>query len=234
MNTTKIALFAGVAIVVAGGLVVALKMNPSSTGDTAGTIAAPVKNVEIAAASPFTNLATIPASVDPSSIRFEKLKAVEVASKMKTTTDEQRCKDLKAKDPDGSGCSSTAVVEKVKAIEATYSYDGVELGAGEGGAPGRTTFSVYFRPEDVVVDGPVAKLKRDQAAGMFRVTSYRAMVDQKVVDKQHSQFCAGSYIDGSFVRTDPKCQDQVQFTTQSVASPYLTVQVDLVNPVATK
>ena len=44
MTTTKIALFAGAAVVVAGGLILAIRMNPStSTNDGHGTIAAPGK-----------------------------------------------------------------------------------------------------------------------------------------------------------------------------------------------
>jgi hypothetical protein len=53
------------------------------------------------------------------------------------------------------------------------------------------------------------------------------MVEQKVVDKANSHFCAGDYMDGTFVLRDPKCQDQLQYTNQTVPSPYLTVQVDV-------
>jgi hypothetical protein len=59
------------------------------------------------------------------------------------------------------------------------------------------------------------------------------MVEQKVVDKQHSQYCDGNYVDGNWVRKDPKCQDQVQFMNQIVPSPYVTVQVELRHPVTT-
>jgi hypothetical protein len=107
------------------------------------------------------------------------------------------------------------------------------LSTGEN-APGRETFSVYFRPEEVAADGPVGKLKRDQAASFFQVSTYRPTVEEKVIDKANSHFCEGSYVDGSWVRKDSKCQDQVQYTKQTVPSPYLTVQVDLRNPVATK
>jgi hypothetical protein len=51
-----------------------------------------------------------------------------------------------------------------------------------------------------------------------------------VIDKQHSQFCDGNYVDGSWVRKDPKCQDQVQYISQTVASPNLMVQVDVKHP----
>jgi hypothetical protein len=232
MNTTKIALFAGAAVVVAGGLILAIRMNPStSTKDGEGTIAAPVKqnNAQMNEVSPFTHVASIPVGVDPSTIRFEKLKRVELATKTKTTTDLQRCKELQFRDPDGSSCQTTTVEERVKAIEARYSFSGLELTTGEG-IPGRDTFSVYFRPEEVDADGPVEKLKRDQAAAMFQVVTYRPMVEQKLVDNKHSHYCEGNYVDGNWVHSDPKCQDQVQFMTQTVPSPYMTVQVDVRHP----
>ena len=240
MTATKIALFAGAAVVVAGGLVLAIRMNPStSTNDGHGAIGAPESVApakqagQVDQLNPFTHVASIPAIVDPSTIRFEKLRMVELASKTKTTTDAQDCKERQFREPDGSHCQTVKVEEKVKALEATYSYSGPVLSAGEA-LPGRETFSVYFRPEEVGVDGPVGKLKRDQAASFFQVSTYRPMVEQKIIDKEHSHFCEGSYVDGNWVRKDSKCQDQVQYTNQTVPSPYLTVQVDLRHPVATK
>jgi len=230
MTTTKIALFVGAAVVVAGGLVLAIRMNPStSTNDGHGTIAAPVKQAgQMDQLNPFSHVASIPAIVDPSTIRFEKLRMVELAAKTKTTTD-PNCKDRQFRDPDGTNCQTTAVEERVKAIEATYSFAGPVLSAGES-TPGRDTFSVYFRPEEVGADGPVEKLKRDQAASFFQLSTSRPMVEQKVIDKQNSHFCEGNYVDGNWVRKDSKCQDQVQYINQTVPSPYLTVQVDLRHP----
>jgi hypothetical protein len=230
MTTTQIALFAGAAVVVAGGLVIAIRMNPATTADGHGTIGAPVKEGE--QANPYSHVATIPAVVDPSTIRFEKMRMVDVASKTKTTTDAAKCKDQQFRDPDGSNCQTTTVEERVKAIEAVYSFSGPVIGSGEA-TPGRETFSVYFRPEEVGADGPVDKLKRDQAASFFQVSTSRSMVEQKVVYKQHSQYCDGNYVDGNWVRKDPKCQDQVQFMNQIVPSPYVTVQVELRHPVTT-
>jgi hypothetical protein len=236
MTTTKIALFAGAAIVVGGVLVLAIRMNPSaSTTDGHGTIAAPVEAVkqpgQLEQLNPFTHVASVPAIVDPSTIRFEKLKLVELASKTKTTTaDPQDCKERQFRDPT-TNCQTTTVVERVKAVEAEYSFTSPVIGAGES-APGRDTFSVYFRPEEVGADGRVEKLKRDEAASFFQVTTFRPTVEQKVIDKQHSQFCEGTYVDGSWVHKDPKCQDQVQYTSQTMPSQYLTVQVDLRHPVA--
>ncbi|HEY1497522.1 MAG TPA: hypothetical protein VGF49_23350 [Candidatus Solibacter sp.] len=232
MKTTKIALFAGAAVVFGCGLIMGIKINPAtSTTDGAGAMAALVKPVspQVDEVNPFTHLASVPVGVDPSTIRFEKLKNVELASKTKTTTDPQRCKELQFRDADGSGCRTVTVLERVKALEVQYSVIGLDLGTGES-LPGRQMFSVYFRPEEVVADGPVEKLKRDQAAGMFQVNTYHPMVEQKVIDKEHSHFCAGNYVDGNWVHADPNCKDQVQLISQAVSSPYLAVQVDLRNP----
>jgi hypothetical protein len=230
MTTTKIALFVGAAVVVAGGLVLAIRMNPTSTNAGHGTIGAPVEVArptgQVEQLSPFTHVASIPAIVDPSTIRFEKMKVVELASKTKTTTDARKCKEKQFRDPDGSNCQTTTVQERVKAVEAIYSYNGAVISAGES-IPGRDTFSVYFRPEEVRADGPVEKLKRDQAASFFQVTTARPMVGQNVIDKQNSHFCEGNYVDGNWIHKDAKCQDQVQYTNQTVPSQYLMVQVDL-------
>jgi hypothetical protein len=226
MTTSKIALFAGAAVIVAGGLVLVLRTNPTSTSDGHGTIGAPA---QVDLTNPFTHVASIPAIVDPATIRFEKLRTVDLASKTRTTTDAQKCKDQQFREPDGSNCQTTQVEEKVKALEAVYSYSGPVIASGES-VPGRDTFSVYFKPEEVGVDGPAEKLKKDQAASYFQVTTFRPMVEQKVIDKQHSQFCDGNYVDGSWVRKDPKCQDQVQYISQTVASPNLMVQVDVKHP----
>jgi len=236
MSTTKIALFAGAALLVAGALVLVIRTNPSaSTKDTAGTIAAPVQRLASPTdqLDPFAHTASIPAIVDPKTIRFEKLKTVELASKTQTTTkDDRNCEDRQFRDPDGSGCQTTKVVERVKALEAVYSFSGPVIGSGET-TPGRDTFSVYFRPEEVGVDGAVDALKRDQAASYFQLSTFRPMVEQKVVDKQSSHFCEGNYVDGNWTLKDPNCKDQVNYITQTVPSPYLTVQVDLRHPGAT-
>ena len=224
MNKTKVILFAGAAVVVAIGLVFAIRTNTStSTNDVQGTVAK--RTVETNELNPFTNVASIPATVDPSTIRFEKVRAVELASKTKTNTDTQNCKDRQFREGDMT-CQSVTVVEKVKAIEARYSYSGPVIGSGEA-VPGRDSFSVYFRPEDLAAAGPVEKLNREQAASLFAISTSRPTVDEKVIDKAHSHFCDGNYVDGNWTKKDPSCQDQIQYITQTVASPNLLVQVDL-------
>jgi hypothetical protein len=235
MNKTQIAIFAGAAIVVAGALVFTIKSNKSTSTSTTegqgaiGARSATSPNAVMSEVNPFTHNASILATVDPKTIRFEKLKAVELASKTKTITDEQNCKDKQFRDPDGSGCQTVQVVERVKAVEARYSFVGPELSAGET-IPGRQSFSVYFRPEELGVPGPVDKLKREQAEALFQLNTFRPMVEEKGVDKQNTHYCEGNYVDGNWVRKDPNCRDQVQYITQTVPSAYLTVQVDLRHP----
>lgn len=231
MNKTKITLFAGAAVIIAVGLILALRMNaPSSNNETRGAIGitpvTPTRELD-----PFTHVASVPATVDPATIRFEKLKMVDLASKTQTTKDAQDCKERQFRDPDGSNCETVKVIEKVKAVEADYSFIGPQTSTGEGEiAPTRQTFSVYFRPEEVGVSGPVDKLKRDQAAELFQISTSRPTVQQRVVDKDHSRYCDGHYVDGSWVQNDSKCQDQVQYVMRDVPSTYWSVAVDLKHP----
>jgi hypothetical protein len=227
LNNTKVILFAGAAVVVAIGLVFAIRSNSSnSTNDVQGTIAQ--RTAQTDELTPFTNVASIPATVDPSTIRFEKARMVELASKTKTNQDTQNCKDRQFRDGDMT-CQSVTVVEKVQAIEARYSYSGPVIGSGEA-VPGRDSFSVYFKPEDLAAAGPVDKLNREQAESLFALSTSRPVIDEKVIDKAHSKFCDGNYVDGNWTKKDASCQDQIQYMTRSVASPNLLVQVDLRRP----
>jgi hypothetical protein len=228
LNKTKVILFAGVAIAVAIGLVFAIRQNSTpATTNVQGTIA--TRTADMTEINPFTNVASIPSTVDPSSIRFEKLRTVELATKTQTK-DVQNCKDRQSRDGDMT-CQTTQVLEKVKAIELRYSYDGPVISSGEA-APGRDQFSVYFKPEDLASAGVIEKLNREQAASLFDVNTSRQMVDEKVIDKEHSRFCEGNYVDGNWTKKDANCQDQVQYKTVTVPSPNLLVQVDIHHPSA--
>jgi len=232
MNTTKITLFVGAAVVIAGGLVLAVRKNaPSSTADTRGAIGAvPNQASTSRELDPFTHVASIPATVDPSTIRFEKAKMVDLASKTETTTD-PKCKEKQFRDPDGSNCEVVKVLERVKAVEADYSFIGPQLGSGEGDThPTRQTFTVYFRPEQVPVSGEVAKLKREQAESLFQVSTSRPIVQERVVDQQNSRLCKGNYVEGNWVQADPKCQEQLQYTNRTVPATYWAVAVDVRHP----
>jgi hypothetical protein len=231
MSNTKIALFAVVAVIIAGGLVLAIRMNaPASSAEGRGTIAVPIQPSHDRELDPFTHVASIPATVDPSTIRFEKLKMVDLASRTETTKAAD-CNERQFRDPDGSNCESLKVLERVKAVEADYSFIGPQTSTGEGETgPSRQTFAVYFRPEELPVTAHVAKLNREQAASLFQVATSRPMVQERVVDKQNSHFCQGNYVDGNWVQTDTNCKEQVQYATHSVPSEYWAVEVDLRHP----
>jgi len=230
MNKTKITLFAAAAVIVAGGLVLAIRTNqPSSTADGRGTIGimpSPTRELD-----PFTHVASIPATVDTSTIRFEKLKTVDLASKTQTTKDLQDCKERQFRDPDATNCEIIKVLEHVKAIEADYSFIGPQLATQEGNfGASRQTFSVYFRPEELPVSGAVEKLNREQAGSLFEVATSRPMVQERVVDKQNSRFCEGSYVDGNWTQKDAGCKEQVQYSNRTVPSEYWAVAVGVRHP----
>jgi len=231
MNSTKITLLAGSAVVIAAGLVFAIKMNtPASTSDARGAVGVlPNPSREL---NPFNHVASIPATADPKTIRLEKLKMVDLASKTETTTDPQNCKERQFREPDGQPCEAVKVLDRVRAIEANYSFIGPQVTTGEGEIipASRKTFSVYFRPEELPV--AVDKLNREQAESLFAVSTSRPMVAEKVIDKAHSHFCEGNYVDGNWTKKDANCQDQVQYMNQTVASPNLLVQVEVRRPVS--
>ena len=224
--TKNILLFVGGAVV---ATIVAYAIHASSstsTSDVQGTIAK--RTSQTNEINPFTNVANIPSTVDPKSIRFEKLRNVELASKTKVTADPANCKDRQFSESDVT-CQSVQVLERVKAVEARYSYAGPVLSSGEA-TPGRDSFSVYFHPEQLAAAGQAEKLNREQAESLFDVNTSRPMVDEKVIDKAHSHFCEGNYVDGNWVRKDANCKDEVVYITQTVPSPNLQVQVDLHRP----
>jgi hypothetical protein len=229
MNKTKIVLFAGAALVIAAGLIFAIRNNPASNRDARGVIG--VMSSPTQELNPFTHVASVPATVDPSTIRFEKLKMVDLASRTQTTTDAQDCKERQFRDPDGTNCETVRVLERVKAVEADYSFIGPQISSGEGEiAPSRQHFSVYFRPEELAVSGAVEKLNREQAGSLFQISTSRPMVQERVIDQQNSHFCQGNYVDGSWVQADRNCREQVQYTMRTVPSTYWAVAVDLRHP----
>ena len=235
MNTTKITLLAGAAVVIAGGLYFAMRVNtPASTADGRGTIGVmPSPTREL---NPFNNVASIPATVDPATIRFEKLKMVSLASKTQVNTNAQDCKERQFRDADGSGCETVKVLERVKAVEANYSYIGPQWSTAEGEiiAPTRQTFAVYFHPEVLPATKPADKLNREQAESLFAISTSRPMVQEKVVDRQHSRYCEGNYVDGNWIQKDSGCKDQVQYETRTVPSEYWAVNVEVRHPASTK
>jgi hypothetical protein len=230
MTSRKIALFAGAALLVAGGLVIALKMNaPTSTVDSRGAIAVPQPSTT-RELDPFTHIASIPATVDPATIRLEKLKAVDLASKTEMVK-RPDCNDRQFRDPDGTNCDMLKVLEKVKAVEAEFSYVGPQSDPSETQTgPIRQNFSVYFHPQEVPATALGSKVNRERMQSLFQINTSRPVVQERVVDKENSHYCAGNYSDGIWTPTDANCKDQVQYTTRTVPSSSWAVTVDLTHP----
>jgi hypothetical protein len=191
--------------------------------------------VETRQLQPFTNIAEIPVGSDLSSIRFEGIKAVKVATTRTSITDQGYCEGG-YREPGGSMyCPSVQDGSRMPAYQITYSYNGPPLGSDEYGNA-HFTFSVTMRPLDVspaVLQMMSArKTNRAAAAEDFKVTTYPSFVPRVVIDEANSVFCDGSYIDGLWTHTDRNCEDKVTYKTVAVPSDYITVRVDPVARVA--
>jgi hypothetical protein len=197
------------------------------------TATGPTVAVETKDLQPFTNIAYIPVGADLSSIKFESVKTVKVATKRTLTTDLDFC-GQSYQEPGGSAyCPSSRDESPVPAFQVTYSFSGPPMGSDEYGNT-RFRFSVYLRPDDLnpTVRQAISarKISRTSAAGFFKLTTSRGFVPQVSIDEQNSAFCAGYYIDGSWIHTDAKCQDKVVYKTVAVPSGYITVRVDPASP----
>jgi hypothetical protein len=192
--------------------------------------------VRVEALHPFTHVADIPEGSDLSSIRFEAVKMVPVATESKSTFDLRACEEAANIEPGGSMfCPSTQLQSPSPAYQVTYSYLGQPMGSDEYGN-GHFTFSVYFRPDELT---PAAwkqlsahTMSKADAAGFFELTTYRAPVQEVVIDEAASTFCDGNYIDGLWTHADSKCEDKVANKTIAALSSYVTVKIDPAAPAA--
>ena len=179
---------------------------------------------------PFTHLAYIPVGANLSSIKFQGVKKVKVATQRKSTTDVRYCKDQEFRDPGGSMyCPYLQLELPSTAYQVTYSYDGQALSSDEYGST-HFTFSVYFRPDELSRDirNTLTKhtISRADLAGYFELSSHWGRVQQVAVDEAASTFCEGNFIDGNWTHRDSKCQDKVHYAIVNTPSDYITVQVD--------
>jgi hypothetical protein len=180
--------------------------------------------------NPFTHLASIPATSDPSTIRFERVKATRVFTEVKSTTDARYCDELRFRDPGGSMyCPYTQKESPEAAYEVTYSYTGEPLASDEYGNR-YFRFQVRFRPEELppALRSAISagRMKQPELATFFKVTASRLPVRRAVIDDAHSSFCNGNYMDGNWIQSDPHCQDQVGFKTVTMPSACITVRVE--------
>jgi hypothetical protein len=195
--------------------------------------AAPARDavaVETTDLQSFTKIAYVPVGADLSSIRFESVKAVKVATKRTLTSD---CAEG-YQEPGGSAyCPSSKDESPVPAYQVTYSFSGPPLASDEYGNT-RFTFSVYVRPDDLspAVRQAISahKISRADTAGFFKLATSRGLVKQVSIDEQNSTLCAATYVDGLWARTNANCEDKVVYKTVAVPSGYITVRVDPASP----
>jgi hypothetical protein len=192
------------------------------------------EGVQIEDLHPFTHFASIPASTNPATIKFEKVKATKVYTRLRSTMDIDNCNELRSgKTPGGSMyCPLMEDESAAPVYEVTYSYDGEPLSAKTGG--GYFTFHVYFHPGELspALRRAISEHKTDRAelATNFNVTTSRLPVRVAVTDESQSTFCDGNYVDGEWAQTDPNCKDKIIGKFVSERSGYRTVRVDPVLP----
>jgi hypothetical protein len=179
---------------------------------------------------PYTHIANIPEDADPSSIKFEGVRRVEVRSRTQSATDAAYCKDLQFRDPGGSMyCPSTKNSSPTAAYQVTYSFRAEPMASDEYGDR-HFTFSVYFRPEELsaILRERLAQhsIAKADAAAYFDLTTLDVPVRTVAIDEAKSAFCGGDFVNGTWTHTDASCQDKIDYKTNVAPSGYITVRID--------
>ncbi|HEX4170573.1 MAG TPA: hypothetical protein VHZ55_34355 [Bryobacteraceae bacterium] len=180
---------------------------------------------------PFTRVTYIPVGADLSSISFEGIHAVKVATKERSVTNLHYCDERLTTEPGGSMyCPLITLESAVPAYKVAYTFTAPPMASDEYGNTS-FTFSVYFSPDDISPSLREAllsgKVSRAEASRYFRISASRNSARQVMVDEAKSTFCEGDYIDGNWSHTNPTCQDHIVYKNVASASPYLTVKVDV-------
>jgi hypothetical protein len=184
---------------------------------------------------PFNHLASIAATSNPQTIKFESVKLTKVFTKAKSTSDQGYCKLLQFRDPGGSAyCPSTRREAPAPAYEVTYSYIGQQLASDEySDRSSRFEFQVYFRPGELTpaVRSAISagKTNRPELASYFKLTTARLPARFTVIDWANSSLCAGHHLPGMWTRHDPNCLDHISYKTVTRPSDYFTIRVEPVS-----
>src|SRR5262249_45590088 len=133
-------------------------------------------------------------------------------------------------EPGGSmSCERTADELPVPAYRVTYSYRSPAMASDEYGNS-YFTFSVYSRPDEIrprlrelVASG---KIRRAELAEFFDVATSRERVQEIVIDQAKSTLCDENYVDGNWVHTNPKCEDNIAYRRVAMPSSYIRVEVN--------
>jgi hypothetical protein len=186
---------------------------------------------EITDLHPFTRVVYIPVGADLSSIKFERVKTVKVATKRKFIT--SRC-EVGYQEPGGSMyCPYIQDESPAPAYQVSYSFSAPPMASDEYRNT-RFTFSVYFHPQDL--EPAVSRTLsaggsgREDAAVYFKVTTFPGFVQRTAIDEAASTRCDGNYVDGMWTHTKPTCEDHFTYTTVTAPSNYVTVRVDPTSP----
>ena len=239
MFRTKPVIFAALLLASVANAQYGAKLNAGATpttvaSSTSGSVTASMparghEMVVVKSLERFTHTATLPKGADPASVRFERVKLVRIPTRTRSTADADYCEEAALREPGGSmRCPSIRQEGIARAFEVTYSFEGQPLASDEYGNRS-FTFSVYFRPEEFSAKQQEVLLRgkgRASVAEMFQLTTSRELQSREVVDYNHSTFCAGTYVDGLWSRTNPACEDSIKFKTITVPAEYLTVRVE--------
>jgi hypothetical protein len=182
--------------------------------------------VQISDLQPFTHIAYIPVESDLSSVKIEGIKMVKAATKARSVTKPSEC-DRTGGEPGASpNCTRTTYGSRVPAVQVTYSYRAPSDESGSAWF----TFDVYFREDEIdprlLRALSKGKISRSAAAELFEISTLRGSTQQLALDETNSILCEGYYVDGSWVHTNPRCEDSVTYRKVASPSPYFTVKVD--------
>ncbi|MCU1260075.1 MAG: hypothetical protein JWO80_2960 [Bryobacterales bacterium] len=197
----------------------------------APAVLAAATDPEITDLHPFTRVAYIPVGADLSSIEFERIETVKVATKRKFIT--SMC-EAGYQEPGGSMyCPYIQDESLAPAYQISYSFSAPPMASDEYGNT-RFTFSVYLHLEDlepaVRRTVSVGGIGREDAAAYFRLTTFPVFVQRTATDEAASTRCDGNYVDGTWTQTNPDCEDQFTLTTVTIPSNYVMVRVDPTSP----
>jgi len=186
-------------------------------------------SVQIEMRNPFTRFAQIPADADLSSVHFERLRQVQMPTRIKRTIDNDCLRFASAEPGNAAGCAQTQVEVWAPAYEVSYSYRALPQPTDET-AGEYYTFQVYFRPGEL--DEAIRQAaadrheKRHDVAAYFALSTSRETLTKAMIDEKRSRFCDGTLIDGDWAQRDPDCHDQLSYKTVRVPSPDITVRAD--------
>ena len=178
------------------------------------TAATPAKSgdaVEITDLQPFTHVAYIPFGADLSSVKIEGIEMVKVATKRRSVTNAAYYEQPWSEPGVRCTVSASRTNRMYPPTGSRYSYRGQSMASDEYGNT-YFTFRVYYRPDEISPDlrraASSGRIGWSASAEFLRLTTSRESIQQVVIDRASSTLCDGSYVDGNWIHTNPKCEEQ--------------------------